>query len=74
MSEPTFPLAKSIDEIAQTGFYMMPDGIAKVSIQYDGIKHYLYGERGLEGVIFKDGRHYVRRYEDWTWTAWELKK
>ena len=74
MNDTIIPIAKSIDEITQTGFYRLPDGIAKVSMQDGGIKHYIYGGRGLEGIIFEDGRHYVRKYKRRSWGAWEIKK
>ena len=76
MSITVLPFAKSIDEITQTGFYQTPDGIVKVGIYPHSTmpwKDYVYTEKGLAGIIHKDGRHYTRQHNGSEWGAWELK-
>ena len=75
--EITLPFAKSIDEITHGGIYQTPDGLCRVNI-YKGstlpwVKDYFFTEKGLAGIIHKDGRHYTRQHNGDGWGAWELK-
>jgi hypothetical protein len=75
VGEVTLPFTKSLNDIKQTGIYRTETGVFNVSIFHadDRVERIYNSDRGLAGVVYRDGRHYTREYVDGEWTEWMLK-